>query len=320
MNAPRGIAVAFAFASGLFAQEDVVLKQVAAARTLQGDGRPEDAAFALREAQAALAKVADVAVAKSLHKSLDPLLAEIDPLAAETTKAEELAARALLRTAKAYQAKKWHRCALPWLRLAAELSDKVAGKALQQAGEAESAVDATTAWFGDAVTFAGGGIWKLDKGVVTSPKLGNDTVGWRTKKETKGPVRIAIETRTTAEPSKTSLVFGMHPDKNGDAYYVVELRHMPGFSQLRLLHKSASGDFAELALQPLTMSRSERADWVTLWAELRGDRIRVGVGEIESLEASAATKDLDGGLGLFVSGDTPWKFSVRFRNLRVDPL
>lgn len=320
MNAHVAVVVAALLTAALPAQEDAVLKRLAEARSLQGEGRPEDAAFALRAAQTAMQDVADPAVAKSLQKSIDALVAEVDTLAAETKKAEEAAARALLRPAKAYQAKKWNRCALAWLRLAAELSDKVAGKLLQQAGAGAGPSDPTTEWFGDAVTFAGGGIWQLEKGEITSPKVGTDTVGYRTDKTTKGPVRIALESRTTADPSKTSIVFGMRPSKNGDSYYVLELRHMKGFSQLRLLHKPANGDFAELALQPLTLSRKERADWVELWVELRGDRIRAGCGTIETLEANAVTKDLDGGLGLFVSGDTPWKERVRFRGLRVEPM
>lgn len=319
----RGLRAGFALAllaALLGAQEDVVLKRMAEAKALQGEGRPEDAALKLREAQRAMAKVTDAAVQKSLQKSIDALVAQVDTLAAETAKAEEAAARALLRAAKAYQARKWNRCALPFLRLAAELSDKVAGRALQQAGDDKGPGDAMSAWLGDGVTFAGGGIWRSEKGVLTSPRVGTDTVGWRSKKETKGPVRVEIESKTSADPSKTSIAFAMRPHKDGDAYYVLELRHMPGFSQLRLLHKPAKGDFTEIALQPLTLSRAERADWVPLWVELRGDRIRAGVGEIESLEANAVTEDLDGCLGVFVSGDTPWKHPVQFRGLSVEPL
>lgn len=325
MTPPRGATRALAcslavlLAMRLDAQEDVALRHLAQARALHDGGKSEDAALLLREAKLALAKVTDAAVQRSLQKSIDALVVKVDPLAGEVLKAEETAARALLRAAKAYQARKWHRCALPFLRLAADASDKLAGKALKEAGDGVTA-DPTTAWFGEAATFAGGGVWKLEQGVITSPKAGNDSLGWRTKKETKGPVRIAIESKTTAEPSKTSLVFGMRPSKDGDAFYVLELRHMPGFSQIRLLHKPRDADFTELALVPLTLSRAERADWVTLWAELRGDRIRVGIGDIESIEANAATKDLDGNLGVFISGDTPWKAAVAFRKLRVEPL
>lgn len=311
--------VALSLSGWLGAQEDIALKRLAEARTLHGNGRDEDAALSLRDAKTALAKVADANVQKSLQKSIDALVAKVDPLAVKALEAEEAAARALLRAAKAYQARKWQRCAVPFLRQAAELSEKVAGKALQQAGDGATA-DTTAVWFGDAATFSGGGVWRLERGVITSPQVGPDSLGWRTSKTTKDQVRVSIESKTTAEPSKTALVFGMHPSKDGDAFYVLELRHMPGFSQLRLLHKSQDGDFKEIALLPLTMSRAERAGWVTLWVELRGDRIRAGIGDIESVEANAVTKSLDGCLGVFISGDTPWKAPISFRNLRVEPL
>jgi hypothetical protein len=70
----------------------------------------------------------------------------------------------------------------------------------------------------------------------------------------------------------------------------------------------------------LTLSRAERADWIELWVELASDRVRVGVGDWESLEANAVTPDLDGCIGLFISGDSPFPAPIAFRNLRVEPL
>jgi hypothetical protein len=233
---------------------------------------------------------------------------------------EEHKARALLRAAKSYQARKWHRMALPYLQLAASVSAAVAGKALELADAATTTTDAIRAWFGDGKTFAGGGVWKVTANSVESPKLTGGSVGFRSEKTTKGKTRIAIETRASDAPSKSSIVFGMKPDKNGDSYYVVELRHYRGGSQLRLLHNPQSGAIVEIANHPLTLSRAERADWVELWVELAGDRVRVGVGDWESLEANAVTADLDGCIGLFISGDSPFLAPIAFRNLRVEPL
>lgn len=315
-------ALALALSTALPAQEADVLKGLAEAKQLQGDGRAEDAAIALRQARRHLRTVADPAVQKSLQKSVDTLLAEVDTLAGETTKAEEAAARALLKAAQNYLRRKWTRAALPLLRLANELSDKVAGKALQQAGDGDQVAQSGVAtWFGDAMTFCGGGYWIVEKGVVKSPKLQTDSVGFRSKKTTQGPVRIAIESLTTEAPSKTALVFALDPSKDGDDYYVLELRHDKGLSQLRLLHNDGrTNRIDEILLQPLTMSRKERAEWTTLWAELRADHIRIGIGDLESAESKSVTKDLDGCIGLFVSGDSPWKAPVQYRNLRVDPL
>jgi len=304
------------------AQDDVALTKLAEGRALQAEGRGEDAAFALRAAREAAEAVQDTNVRKSLLKSVEQALAETDTLAAETRKAEDSAARALLRAAKAYQVRKWHRAALHYLRLAADLSVAVAGKALEAADTATATTDAIRTWFGDGKTFAGGGVWKVTANSIESPKLTGASVGFRSEKSTKGKTRIAIETRTSEAPSKSSIVFGMKPDKNGDSYYVVELRHYRGGSQLRLLHNPQNGAIVEIANQPLTLSRAERADWIELWVELSGDRIRVGVGvgEWESLEANAVTPDLDGCIGMFVSGDSPFVAPIAFRNLRVEPL
>ena len=85
-------------------------------------------------------------------------------------------------------------------------------------------------------------------------------------------------------------------------------------------HRIEPNRLDEILTQPLTMSRAERTTWTTLWAELRGDRIRIGIGDIESAESKAVTKDLDGCIGVFVSGDSSFKAPVQFRNLRVDGL
>ena len=138
------LALLFAQAAGI-AQDDVALTKLAEGRALQAEGRAEDAAFALRAAREAAEAVQDMNVRKSLLKSVEPALAETDTLAAETRKAEDSAARALLRAAKAYQVRKWHRAALHYLRLAAELSVALAGKALEAADTA-TATTWATAW------------------------------------------------------------------------------------------------------------------------------------------------------------------------------
>ncbi len=302
------------------AQDEIALKQLAAGRALQAQGQDEDAAIALRAARAAAESVTDANVRKSLLKPIEQALNETDALAVETRKAEDAAARALLRAAKAYQARKWHRAALPYFQLAKDLSVAVAGKALELADAASSTTDAIRTWFGDGKNFAGGGIWRVAANSIESPRLAGASVGLRSEKTTKGKTRIAIETRATDAPSKSSIVFSLKPDKNGDSYYIVELRHYRGGSQLRLLHNPKEGAIVEIANQPLTLSRSERADWIEIWIELAGDRIRVGVGEWETLEANAVTPDLDGCIGMFVSGDSPFLAPIAFKNLRVEPL
>jgi hypothetical protein len=313
------LALLFAQAAAI-AQDDVALTKLAEGRALQAEGRAEDAAFALRAAREAAEAVQDANVRKSLLKPIEQALGETDTLAADARKAEEAAARALLRAARGYQARKWHRMALPYLQLAASVSAAVAGKALELADAATTTTDAIRAWFSDGKTFAGGGVWKVTANSVESPKLTGASLGFRSEKSTKGKTRIAIETRASDAPSKSSIVFGMKPDTNGDSYYVVELRHYRGGSQLRLLHNPQSGAIVEIANHPLTLSRAERADWVELWVELAGDRVRVGVGDWESLEANAVTADLDGCIGLFISGDSPFPAPIAFRNLRVEPL
>jgi hypothetical protein len=311
-----------AVAPAVLAQEDAVLKSLTEAKKLQGEGRTEDAAIALRTGRVQLRSVADAAVQRSLQKSIDTLLAEVDTLAVEAGKAEEVAARALLKAAQNYLRRKWTRAALPLLELAAELSDKIAGKALQQAGVSDQpATNAVATWFGDGMSFCGGGYWTVDKGTLKSPQLKSDSIGFRSKKTTSGPVRIEMEALATAQPCKLALVFALDASTDGDDYYILELRHERGFSQLRLLHNDGTANrLDEILTQPLTMSRAERTTWTTLWAELRGDRIRIGIGDIESAESKAVTKDLDGCIGVFVSGDSSFKAPVQFRNLRVDGL
>jgi hypothetical protein len=316
-----------ALAAAPAAQEEQVLQDLVDAKQLRDEGRAEDAALRLRAARAGLEAVEDPAVRRRLERSVLGLLAELDPLDAEREKAFEAVARELLKPARAYQRRKWHRAALPLLEAVAAFSEKIGGKALAQSRDeveggrgAPRPAEGIEGWLKAGLTFAGGGYWKVQDGIAESPTLGLESLGLRSERRTAGPTRISIEVLASSAPSKAAIVFAMEPSKNGDDYYILELRHERGFSQLRLLHNAASGGIDEIVNQAVAMARAERADWTELWVELRGDLIRIGLADLESAETRSVTPDLDGVIGLFVSGDSPFKAPVRFRNLRIEKL
>jgi len=307
-------------------QERAVLSAVVEARRLAELKQDEEAVLVLRDARDRVTRIEDSGVRRRLQKSVDDLIGDLDPLDKATAKAREEAARALLKPAQAYTRRKWNRAALPILEIVAALSDKVGGRPLERAQSAlglaaDGPRDGIQAWFGKGVGFAGAGYWKVDEGIAESPKLqGGLSVGLRSERRTEGDCRIQIEVLASDKPSKASICFAMEPSKNGDDYYILELRHERGFSDLRLLHFGQNGRLDEMANIPLAMSRAERATWTELTVDLAGDRITVDVGGLERAEARSVTPDLEGCLGLFVSGDSPFKDPVRFRNLRITPL
>jgi hypothetical protein len=186
-------------------------------------------------------------------------------------------------------------------------------------GSSRSAIDE---WFGKGVTFAGGGYWRVEGGVVTSPELVDGaSVGFRSTREHRGDVRIRIESQASALPSKTAIVFGFNASKNGNHGYILELRHTREFTQLRLLHQRIDGHLDELVTRYVALSRAERASFLDLAVELRGDRIAMSAaGGLVRAETRAVGETVSGNLGCFVSGDSPHTGPVRFRNLRVEPL
>ncbi len=314
------------FAASVGAQERAVLSAIVEARRLAELKQDEDAVLVLRDAQDRVMRIEDSGVRRRLQKTVDDLIDDLDPLDKATSKAREDAARALLKPAQAYTRRKWNRAALPLLEIVAALSDKVGGRPLERAQaalglSAEGPRDGIQGWFGKGFGFAGAGYWKVEEGIAESPKLqGGLSVGLRSERRTEGDCRIQIEVLASDKPSKASICFAMEPSKNGDDYYILELRHERGFSDLRLLHYGSNNRLDEMANIPLAMTRAERATWTELTVDLAGDRITVDVGGLERAEARSVTPDLEGCIGLFVSGDSSFRDPVRFRNLRVTPL
>lgn len=322
-----GLVASLLALGSVVAQERAVLSAIVEARRLAEIKQDEDAVLVLRDARDRVTRIEEASVRRRLQKSVDDLIADLDPLDRDTEKARETAARALLKPAQAYTRRKWNRAALPLLELVAALSQKVGEKPLERAqsalgiGAGAAVRDGIQAWFGKGVGFAGAGYWKVEEGIAESPKLqGGLSVGLRSERRTEGDCRIQIEVLASDKPSKASICFAMEPSKNGDDYYILELRHERGFSDLRLLHYGVNGRLDEMANIPLAMSRAERATWTELTVDLAGDRIAVDVGGLERAEARSVTPDLEGCLGLFVSGDSSFKDPVRFRNLRITPL
>ncbi|MEY2982839.1 MAG: hypothetical protein ACO4CT_10645 [Planctomycetota bacterium] len=323
---PLALAVGLCCVVPAAAQERAVLSAIVEARRLAELKQDEDAVLVLRDAQGRVARIEDAGVRRRLQKSVDDLIGDLDPLDKATSKAREDAARALLKPAQAYTRRKWNRAALPLLEIIAALSEKVGGRPLERAQAAlglaaDGPRDGIQGWFGKGVGFAGAGYWKVEEGIAESPKLqGGLSVGLRSERRTEGDCRIQIEVLASDNPSKASICFAMEPSKNGDDYYILELRHERGFSDLRLLHYGRDGRLDEMANIPLAMTRAERAAWTELTVDLAGDRITVDVGGLERADARSVTPDLEGCIGLFVSGDSPFRDPIRFRNLRVTPL
>ncbi len=284
--------------------------------------RSEVAARLLRDLRLDVLAFSDGPRRHKLMGELEALLAQIDPDEAAVRKGQEASARSLLEQGQSYSRRRWARAALAPLEIAAQLSDEVAGRKLAEArtaagNQGSGGTPVTDEWFAKGTKFLSFGEWKLTPGSIASPKLDQASVGFASGKETGKSYSASMEMLVNCIPGKAGLVFGLKP--TGEDYYLLELRHTPPYSALSLMHyNSVSGHFDGLLDRAFFTTDQERAGFVDVGVRVNGDRLEVWAGELCRAETRASTVDIAGRIGLFVSGNSPCKDPVVFRNLRVE--
>ncbi len=303
-------------------EEPALRERLAKAAADCDAGQAEAGAQQLRELRQDVLALAEGAKRHKLLGELSALHKRVDALEEPTRKSLDHAARGLLDQAQSYARRKWPRAALAPLEIADGLSTEIAGRKLAQgrlaaASQPRSTRTVTQEWFGTGVKFLDFGQWKVEQDAVQSPPLGGVSVGYASSKSTGVNYLAGIEIALPSCPSRAAFVFGLKPT-NQD-YYVLELVHELEYSAVRVQHYvSSQNTFDGILAKRFHMTAAERAGFVDLVVEVRTNQIRIAVGELLEAHVEAPTVDLSGRLGMFVSGNSPGKDPVVFRNLRVE--
>ncbi|MGE0145131.1 MAG: hypothetical protein AB7I19_18085 [Planctomycetota bacterium] len=271
-----------------------------------------------------------------LRNALDGLMMRADPLATRGREEDAAFAERLVELGRDYQRRKLPRRALAVLDLAMRFDPVAAGKlrdyVLKQpgakpagtakpdepakAGRKAERGQITTA----AIHWADPG-WKIEEGIAKSPPLHDN----KTKRLMLNEPRHGSNDEISCD-----LLLGDAAGHAGivillsgvDQYFVVELSHVlgsDGVLQTNLRVFRIEGTKAEnLATKFFSMTASQRADWFTLRAIVRDDQLEIPVPGTEPMRVAIDGK-LGDGLGFFVSGNSDYKGSVHYRNLRVQP-
>jgi hypothetical protein len=262
-----------------------------------------------------------------------------DPLATKGREEDAAFAERLIELARNYQRRKLPRRALAVLDLAMRFDPVAAGKSrdyvLKQpgakpAGTAKPSEGTRSGSLGPraeqvqldaaAIHWADPG-WKIEEGVAKSPSLLDN----KTKR-----LMLDAPRHGTNDEISCELLLGDTEGHAGivilltdiDRYFVVELSpvlNQRGESQSNLRVHRIDGNQAEnLATEFFPMTAAQGADWFTIRAIVRGDELEVPVPGSEPIRVTIAGTP-GNGLGFFVSGNSDYRGSVHYRNLRVQP-
>lgn len=313
------------------AQEPVVTAGIERAKTALEQKDAEGATLELRGLEQALEALPSSTRRTTLRNQVLGLWKRADPRQAARSKALETTAKALVKAAKAYTAKRWHRTALELLELAARLAPQHAAAPRDEARLAAASTSSTPAqdlssFFAKATQpYEYDGKWKLESDEIHSPA---HVQPLPTLLRSAAPIElreyfVEVEARTDGEPGEFALCIG---HRGAASFALLELFYLPrneqnplALSEQRFLLLE-DGPERVLATAYPSLTPRERRGWVKLRVEVRGQRLRGIVAGCSAIEAEITSQPLTGHFGLFVASSSQWKGVTRFRNLRWGPL
>ncbi|MBK9385067.1 MAG: hypothetical protein IPN34_09660 [Planctomycetes bacterium] len=313
-------------------QEALVTAGVERAKVALERNDSEAASQELRSLDAAIEAVPSSPRRTTLRNQVQALAKRADPRYAARAKALDTAAKALVKAAKTYASKRWHRTALELAELAARLAPQHAAAARDEArlaaqsAPAAPASDLAAFFAKSSQPYKYEGRWTLQGNEIHSPEhldplptmlLSSHLIEER-------DFFIEVEARTEGQPGEFALAFGWRGSLELALLELFYLERTPqnplGLSEQRFLLHLANGEYQTLATRYPSVTPRERRGWVKLRVEVRGPQLRGIVGGFSVLEAEFADRPLMGRFGLFVSSASAWKGVTRFRNLRWGPL
>ena len=306
---------------------------VEADRLLQ-TGMREDAVLTALTAQRRLDEITDASARDRLRAGLVALLARADPQWTRHAEASKADATELIALARSYLRKKLPARAVDLLEEACTLDPKSAAPVLsyaqkQLSSRAASKPETDRAEPDEPVLrdLIGGiesrvawGTWDLRPTEVRSPHLDGNTVYLIAREPRHGDQRVSVDVLIGDLDGSAALVFG---GIDASTYYIVELLHQTDqgtgrYSNLSV-HRIVDAKAIEIGRIAFDLSSKQRAGWLQLSVSVRGNRITAGLGALASLRCTAPTVP-HGGVGFFVTGNSPNLEPVRFRRLLIEEL
>lgn len=306
-------------------------------RRFQGAAR-DPALVLLARAETAIAALEDVARREALGAQAAALRARIDPLWSQRLELRRADGKDLLELGRAYLRRKLVLRAVDVLEAAVAADPAAAQEVLgyaqkQLATKSAPRAGATpkptaerernTAAEGDRLAALQGkfvrGKWDLRPTEVRSPRLeGGSTVYLVASAPTHADHRLSVDILIGDVDGSGALVFG---GVDATDYYIVELLHQtdpgaPRYSNLSV-HRIVGSQAIELARVAFDLTPQQRAGWQRLHVTIRGKDVVAGLGTGSNLRVSCPTVP-HGGVGFFVTGNSPNLEPVAFRRLLIE--
>lgn len=306
-------------------------------RRFQGGAR-DPALVLLARAETAIGALDDAARREALGAQAQALRARIDPLWSQRLELRRADGKDLLELGRAYLRRKLVVRAVDVLEAAVaadpqaalevlgyaqkQLASRAAPRATEPrkraAGreqDAAAASDRLAALQGKFVR----GKWDLRPTEVRSPRLeGGSTVYLVASAPQHADHRLSVDILIGDLDGSGALVFG---GVDATDYYIVELLHQtdpgaPRYSNLSV-HRIVGDQAIELARVAFDLTPQQRAGWQRLHVTIRGKEVVAGLGTASNLRVSCPTVP-HGGVGFFVTGNSPNLEPVAFRRLLIE--
>ena len=316
--------VVFVCAGLAMCQEPTVAAVLANADKLQAAGQPEAAAEQMRLARTLVDKTGDAKLRRKQLATIRSKMGRIDPLHKRLQKQREQSAKARHDAGVAYLEKGWNATALPLLQAAELLVPGIAAGTLATAklpmlsAAAAAAAKGMRAFFADAEDY--GAAWQLDEVELVSPPVTDQSLMYMSRKSLRGDCRLACDIRVGPGPAKVALVFGHNLDWQRPSFYFFEIFQRQKDTVLRVFANDADDTKLLLGQKVVRRTPEQRAGWLQVSVELRGDAIHAKLGDLELGPFQAKGAKLPGAGGFYISSDTQQRGAVRFRRMRSEEL
>lgn len=305
--------------SGLRSADEA--QRIAAAQAEAGD--VEAAARTLFGGYALAFRIEDGTERKKQLAAIGAGLKELDPSFDATKRARLAASKKLVPVGMGYMRSKWFDTGLEILRDAADFGGSAAVRKLDEsiARAGRSGGDVMKKFMSRREQTSGKAEyrWRFVDDEFHSPKLvGRFSAGTRSARTLGKTARISFEVLADGPKAKGALMFGVRSVAEGTSYYVVELMHWGSYSSLFLYHYMPP----EKVLKPIKedvsyYSKKGRSQWIEVTVDFSPDRIAMRLEDNEWVDCGKPKAPTQGHVGFFVSGDSPFRDPVRFRNLRI---
>lgn len=332
------------------AQHDRCLEELAEGARALATGDYELAAFRLRAAREAAHEMPLGTIRTNLEKRIHKLMRKADPLDAACVRALTKAAKGLIRMAESYIRAKRYATAKGILLLASRLDKQLTKEPLKRVEALLEARDLTSlpaedetkprpsgkgktanATFSD-LEFGGGafkgglqnmgrGTWRpLGKNGLVSPRLvDGQTHMIVSRTRIAGDAVIKLEALIGRENGIAGFFVGFKDSGQDSLLVEVAQRGNWRWNRVHAVKWGEGFKAEELQSKPYQVKAQEKAGWVSIAIEIKGQQVRVNFGTGPAIRLDLPGKDLTGRFGIYISGNWGNRDPIVYRDLEIEP-